>query len=309
MILLLESLHADAEALLERCESLMRAGDPNALQVASTNVHAILTRGRGRITDDLMGMFPDLRAIARAGAGLDNLDTAAAARRDIPVIFAPGMNGRTVAEHTMALMLDLVRRITPWAAACTAGRWDDRKNYQGGELAGMTLGVLGYGNIGRRVARFAREFEMNVVIARHPTTDRDSEFPVLQLDELLSAADIVTLHLPLTRETTGIIGRAQIERMKPESYIINTARGALIDPSALREAILEERIAGFAADVLDIEPPSSDDPLLKNPRVLLTPHVASLTAATYREICVFTAENVVAVIEGRAPAARSVFRG
>jgi phosphoglycerate dehydrogenase-like enzyme len=301
-------LHPEAESLLERCEPLARADEPNQPQAASAAVHAILTRGRGRITDAMMGSFPNLRAIARAGAGIDNLDTAAAARRNIRIIHAPGMNGRTVAEHTLALMLDLVRRITPWANACAEGRWEDRARYQGGELAGLTLGIIGYGSIGRRVARLASAFEMNVVIAERRGKSIACEFPTLPLDELLSVADVITLHLPLTTETKSIIGAEQIARMKPASCIVNTARGALIDQAALRSALLAERLAGFAADVLDIEPPAADDPLLRSPRVLLTPHAASLTSATYREICVFTAENVVAVLEGRAPAERSVFR-
>src|SRR5688572_3568803 len=300
MILLLESLHPEAEALLERCEPLVR--EP------SDAVRAIVTRGRGRITDELMGSLPGLRVIARAGAGLDNLDTAAAARRNIPVIFSPGMNGRTVAEHTLALMLNLVRRIMPWAIACASGRWEDRARYQGGELAGLTLGILGYGNIGQRVARLASGFEMNVVVLARSEAAKGCEYPTRPLHDLLAVSDVVTLHLPLTSVTTGILGAEEIARMKPSACIVNTARGALIDQAALREALLAGRLGGFAADVLDVEPPVADDPLLRSPGVLLTPHVASLTGRTYREICLFTAENVVAVLEGRTPADHSVFR-
>jgi len=307
MILLLESMHPDAEALLERCEPLLRASDPNGPQAHSDAVRAILTRGRGRITEIMMNGFPSLRAIARVGVGIDNLDTAAAARRNIPVIFSPGVNARTVAEHTLALMLNLVRRITPWVNACADGRWEDRARYQGGELGGLTLGILGFGSIGQRVARIANAFDMKVVVAARRGKSIESGYPILPLDELIGVADVVTLHLPLTNETKGILGEAQIARMKPTACIINTARGALIDQAALRVALLGDRLGGFAADVLDIEPPSADDPLLRSPRVLLTPHVASLTSATYREMCLFTAENVVAVLEGRAPAERSVF--
>jgi D-3-phosphoglycerate dehydrogenase len=309
MILLLESLHPEAETLLERCEPLVRAANPNEPQAPSAAIRAIVTRGRGCITDAMMGSFPALRAIARAGAGLDNLDTAAAALRKIPVIFAPSMNSRTVAEHTIALILDLVRRITPWANVSAHGGWEDRRNYQGGELAGLTLAVLGYGNIGKRVAQLASAFEMRVIVADRRGKAIECEYPMLPLEELLSAADVITLHLPLTKETTGILGVEQIARMKPSACVINTARGALIDQSALRAALLAGRLGGFAADVLDVEPPAADDPLLRSPRVLLTPHVASLTSTTYREMCLFTAENVVAVLEGRAPAEGSVFRG
>ena len=308
MILLLETLHPDAEALLERCEPVLRASDPNGPQTSSADVRAIITRGRGRITDALMSGFPQLRAIARAGAGLDNLDIAAAASRNIPVIFAPGINGRTVAEHTLALMLNLVRRVTPWANAAAQGRWEDRSRYQGDELAGLTLGILGYGNIGRHVARMANAFEMKVVVARRHGAAFECEYPTLPLDELLSVADVVSLHLPLTAETQDILGAAQLARLKKTACIINTARGALIDQTALRAALLADQLGGFAADVLHVEPPSSDDPLLHCPSALITPHVASMTSSTYREMCIYTAVNVVAVLEGRAPAAKSVFR-
>ncbi len=306
-ILLLESLHPEAEALLEHCEPVVRATDPNGRQEPSSAVRAILTRGRGRITDALMASFPSLRAIARAGAGLDNLDTTAAARRNVPVIFAPGMNGRTVAEHTLALMLDLVRRITPWANACAAGRWEDRGKYQGDELAGATLGIVGYGAIGRRVAKLATAFEMRVVVAARGSVI-DCEHEVLALDDLLRSSDFVTLHLPLSAETRGILDARRIGLLKRTAIVVNTARGALVDQDALRAALLDARIGGFAADVLDVEPPRADDPLLTSSRVLLTPHVASLTSATYREMCVYTARNVVAVLEGRAPEPRSVYR-
>jgi phosphoglycerate dehydrogenase-like enzyme len=308
MILLLESMHPEAEALLERCEPVVRATDPNGPQAPSPKVRAIMTRGRGRISEALMGSFPELCVIARAGAGLDNLDTAAAARRNIPVIFSPGMNGRTVAEHTLALMLGLVRRIKPWANAAAQGRWEDRSRYQGDELAGLTLGILGYGNIGKHVARLGNAFQMKVVVAQRKGTTFACEHPTLALDELLRIADVVSLHLPLTEETKGILGAAQIALLKKTAYIVNTARGALIDQAALREALLADRLGGFAADVLDVEPPQpSDDPLLQSSRALITPHVASLTSATYREMCLYTAENVIAVLEGRDPSAKSVF--
>jgi len=308
MILLLENMHPDAEALLERCEPLLRATDPNGTQAPSSDVRAILTRGRGFITKPLMDSFSNLRLIGRVGVGLDNLDTAEAARRNIPVIFAPGLNARTVAEHTLALMLDVVRRITPWVNASAEGRWEDRSRYQGAELAGLTLGIVGYGNIGKRVARLANAFEMNVVVAARQGRPIECEYPILPLDDMLAIADVISLHLPLTNETKGIIGRDQIARMKPTACIVNTARGAHIDQAALCEALLTNHLGGFAADVLDVEPPAADDPLLRSPRVFLTPHISALTSATYRQTCLFIAENVVAVLEGRAPLERSVFR-
>jgi D-3-phosphoglycerate dehydrogenase len=318
MILLLESLHADAETLLAAEGTLVRAAEPNAPPADLDGVRAILTRGRGRIPEALLARCPALRVIARAGAGLDNLDTAAAARRGIPVIFAPGANTNTVAEHTLALMLDLARGITRGARAVAAGRWEERAHYKGDELGGLTLGVVGFGSIGKRVAALATAFGMQVIVAQHTSAipqataqPRSGSAPPEPLRpalrELLALADIVTLHVPLTPATQGLLGAAELECMKPGALLINTARGALIDMSALRVSLASGHLGGFAADVLDVEPPAPDEPLLAHENVILTPHVASLTSATYRTLCVSTATNVVRVLRGEAPEPRSVF--
>jgi len=307
VILLLESLHPEAEELLARTAELVRASDPNQPPAELSQVRAILTRGRGRIPESLLARCPVLAVIARAGAGLDNLDTAAAARRGIPVVFAPGANTSTVAEHTLALMLDLARGITRSARAVAAGRWEERAHYRGNELRGLALGIIGLGSIGRRVAVLAEAFGMRVHVAAHPTLS--SSYATLPLLELLVTCDVVTLHVPLTPATRHLIGARELAAMKPGALLVNTARGALIDMSALRAALARGTPAGFAADVLDQEPPAPDDPLLAAENVLLTPHVASLTAATYRALCLSTAENVLHVLHGRAPDPRSVYRG
>lgn len=306
-ILLLESLHPEAEALISAEHTLLRAADPNAVAVELSGVRAILTRGRGRIDLGLLERCPDLRVIARAGAGLDNLDTAAAKQRGIAVIYAPGANTDTVAEHTLALILDLVRGISRCAGQVAAGRWEDRAHYAGNEVRGLSLGIVGFGSIGRRTAELAVAFGMRVLVAQHGERALPAEFVVLPLDEVLARVDVLSLHLPLTPETRGCIGARELGLMRASAYLINTARGALIDHAALREALAQGRLAGFAADVLDVEPPQATEALLRSPRVLLTPHVASLTAATYRAMCVQTASNVLALLRGEAAAARSVF--
>lgn len=312
MILLLESLHPDAEALLAEVAPLVRAAEPNAPPDDLAGVRAILTRGRGRIPEALLARCPALEVIARAGAGLDNLDTAAAARRGIPVVFAPGANTNTVAEHTLALILDLSRGISRTARAVAAGRWEERAHYRGDELGGRTLGIVGFGNIGRRVAHLAEAFGMRVLVAEHTARTADSGPATPErcsLHALLAMADVVTLHLPLTAATRGLIGAAELACMRPGALLVNTARGSLIDMPALRDALESGRLGGFAADVLDAEPPAADDPLLTRDDVVLTPHVASLTAATYRALCVSTASNVARILRGEAPEVRALFVG
>ncbi|MEZ6015908.1 MAG: NAD(P)-dependent oxidoreductase [Planctomycetota bacterium] len=317
MILLLESLHAAAEALLAAEAPLLRAEDPSGPPEDLADVRAIVTRGRGRITEALMARCPALAVIARAGAGLDNLDTAAAARRGVPVIFAPGANTNTVAEHTLALMLDLSRGVTRDARAVAAGRWEDRARYRGDELGGRTLGVIGFGSIGQRVATLASAFGMRVVVAEHAgATARarveadagEAAYTRLPLAALLAESDIVSLHVPLTPSTEHMLGAAELAQLRPGALLVNTARGALIDMPALRAALQSGALGGFAADVLDAEPPAANEPLLSLENVVLTPHVASLTAATYRALCVSTAANVARVLRGDAPEPRSVFR-
>lgn len=308
-ILLLESLHPEAEALLAGAGELVRAKDPNAPDCDFGAVRAILTRGRGRIPDALLARCPALRVVARAGVGLDNLDTAAAARRGIPVVFAPGGNSLTVAEHTLALVLDLVRGITRSANQVAAGRWEDRGSYAGNEIRGLVLGVLGFGAIGQRVAKLADAFGMRVVVLAHRDRSVPAPYEAASLSEVLRVADVVTLHLPLTPATKGLLGASELAAMKAGAFLVNTARGALIDGAALRAALAAGRLGGFAADVLEQEPPAPNDPLLRGGRVLLTPHVASLTALTYRAMCVDTARNVAAILSGESPDARSLFRG
>jgi phosphoglycerate dehydrogenase-like enzyme len=303
-IMLLERLHEDAEALLSAYEQTIVAAEDGAGQYDRGRVRAILTRGRGQVTDALMDSCPNLRVVARCGAGLDNIDLRAARSRGVEVVYAPGLTTTAVAEHTLLLMLAAARRLRPLANAVHQGNWAVRDGYTGLELAGRTLGVLGMGRIGRRVAELAQAIGMQVVgwsrSGRGP-------FTALALDDVLRTADVVSLHVALAPETRGLIGRRELELMRPGAILINTARGALIDQAALRDALAAGRLAGFAADVLDGEPPDPNDALLADDRVLITPHSAALTDRTYREICVRTAANVLAVLRGRAPEPESLF--
>ncbi|PJF47513.1 MAG: phosphoglycerate dehydrogenase [Chloroflexi bacterium] len=309
-ILLLETLHPDAEALLAQHDRVILAADEgHALQVAQQDgVAAILTRGKGRITRALMrACGTSLKAVSRAGAGLDTVDLGAAKELGVAVIFAPGLNAQTTAEHTVMLMMMAARKAAFLDAQVKAGCWSVRNGYEGVELNGKTLGVIGLGSIGARVAQIGQALGMQVIYWSRRT--RDARFAYRALDDLLREADVISLHIALSEETQGLIGARELALMKPGAILVNTARGALIDQRALTEALCVGRLGAFAADVLAQQPPSPDDPLLRCERVTLTPHVAGLTDRTYREVCLFCARNVLAVLRDEPPDPRSLYSG
>ncbi len=219
-----------------------------------------------------------LRAIGRAGVGTDNIDIASATRRGIAVMNTPGGNTVSAAEHTIALMCSLARNIHLGHASLMAGRWD-RKKLVGRELKGSTLGILGLGRIGQEVARRAIGMQMNV-IGFDPFLDPEQlsvpELTFQSFEEVIESADILTLHLPKTAETTGLIGSVELQTMRPSAFIINCARGGIVDEQALAAALEARTIAGAAIDVFTTEPPEGN-PLLEASHVLVTPHLGAST--------------------------------
>nr|WP_294871957.1 hydroxyacid dehydrogenase [uncultured Pedobacter sp.] len=306
-VLLLETIADDALTILQDHVNVYTGYDDASLKSALENqeIQAVITRGKGQINKALMEAIPALRVAARCGVGLDNVDVQEATARNIMVINAPGSNAATIAEHTLSLMLMLIRNMYESVAQVKQDNWNWRNQYAGDELNGKTLGILGMGNIGKRVAKLGEAFGMNVLYwGRSP---QDLPYSCLSLNEVLQQSDVVSLHLPFTKETGTIIGEEQLSLMKPNSLLINTARGALIDHEALLRALNEQRISGFAADVLPEEPPVPGFPILHHSRALVTPHSGSLTASTYRQMCVLTVKNVVAVLTGEKPDTKSVF--
>ena len=235
-------------------------------------------RSATTVDADLIAAAPKLRVIARAGSGVDNVDLAAASQRGILVLNAPGANSISVAEHACALMLTLARSIARADAQMKAGRWD-KKSLPGAELRGKTLGVVGLGRIGREVVRRARAFEMRV-IAHDPYISsqlaEDLDVQLVSMDELCEQADFITLHLPSSAGTRGLLDKERLARCKPGVRIINTARGTLVDEAALAEAITSGHVAGAALDVFENEPPP-DTALTGLPQVVATPHIAAST--------------------------------
>ena len=252
---------------------------PAELRADLSDADALIIRSATTVTAELIAGAPRLRVVARAGTGVDNVDIAAASDRGIVVLNAPGANSVSVAEHVFALMLASARSVALADAQMKAGRWC-KKSLRGAELRGKTLGVVGLGRIGREVVRRALAFDMAVVahdpfIAAQIADDLGIE--LIALHALVERADFITLHLPSTAATRGLIDRALLARCRPGARIVNTARGDLVDEEALAEALAEGRLGGAALDVFGREPPP-DTSLTGSPLVVATPHIAGATA-------------------------------
>jgi D-3-phosphoglycerate dehydrogenase len=307
-ILMLESVHEDAQAMLEAAAEPVRASalDPAAVMRELDGYEAIITRGTGRIPAEVLEAGAGtLRCVARCGVGLDNIDVAAATRLGIPVVNAPGSTTQSVAEHAIMLMFALSRQLGRVDRAVKAGNWRVRDGYRGWELLGKTLGIVGLGNIGRRTAEMAQTLGMSVVT--WSPNSRDERFRSIALPDLLATADIVSLHLALMPGTRGLIDREALRSMKPGAMLINTARGALVDEMALAELLASGHLGGAGLDVLTEEPPPDDHPLPGLEKVLITPHNAGLTDTAYRRMCVETVEQVLLILHGKPHNPANVF--
>ena len=249
-----------------------------------------------------IGLLPDLRYIGVLATGVNVVDTDAAAERGIPVTNVPGYGTASVAQHTFALLLELTQRTGHHAAGVRDGRWGSQPDFCYWdfpliELAGRTLGIVGYGSIGRSVAAIGRAFGMNIIAAaRTPRSDDGVRF--VDMEELFATSDVVTLHCPLTPETKGLIDAARIARMKPTAFLINTGRGPLVVEQDLADALDAGRIAGAALDVLSVEPPPRDNPLLTAKNCLITPHLAWATHEARSRLMDTVLANIRAFLGG-----------
>ena len=241
-------------------------------------IDAWVVRGATKVTRRLLEGAPRLRWVARAGAGLDNIDTAAASERGIGVLNVPGANAVAVAELVFGLLLALLRQIPAADAATRRGEWE-KGRFQGRELRGKTLGIVGLGKIGAAVARRARAFEMECIGFDPIVSAADARAMGVEpvtFDDLFPRAEVLTLHAPMLPATKGMVGAAQIARMPRGAVLVNAARGGLVDEAALVEALRSGALAGAALDVYAEEPPK-ESPLLSLPNVVLTPHIGAAT--------------------------------
>jgi D-3-phosphoglycerate dehydrogenase / 2-oxoglutarate reductase len=265
---------------------------------------ALVVRSQTRVDAELLAAAaPRLSVVGVASVGTDRVDITAATRAGVMVVNAPTGNTIAAAEHTMALMLSLLRHIPIADASVRRGEWE-RAKFIGAELRHRTLGIIGLGKIGKAVSRRAAAFEMRV-ITHDPflTAEQADEnaAKMVGLPELLNRADVITVHVPLTAETHGLIGEAQIGAMKPGAVLLNVARGGLVDEAALAQALRDGRLAGAAVDVYSTEPMAADNPLRDAPNMILTPHLGASTSEAQGRVGVEMAEQLVMALSGVTP--------
>ena len=260
-----------------------------------------IVRADARVDQALLRRAPRLRVIARTGVGVDLVDVPAATARGIAVVVTPGAGAAAVAEGAIGMALHLVKRFGPLTALVREGRWAQRATVPVGDLDGATLGVVGYGRIGRRTAALGEAFGMRV-LAYDPVSESPGDVRCADLGELAARSDVITLHLPLTEPTRHLVDDAFLAWVKPGAILVNCSRGALIDADAVWRALTSGRLSGVGLDVFDPEPPGPH-PLFSHPDVVLTPHLMGLsqraTAATFAA----AARGVLDVLSGREPQA------
>lgn len=271
------------------------------LKTLLADAHALIVRNKTQVDRDLVASAPKLKVVGRLGVGLDNIDLAACEARGVKVIPATGANAQAVAEYVVAVAMLLLRGAYASTQAVAAGAWPRTKLSNGREIAGKVLGIVGFGGIGRLTGRLARALGMSVLAfdAQIPADDASwaaEHTQFADLDSLLRAADVVTLHVPLTSHTRNVIDTARLAQMKPGAILINTARGGVVDEAALAGALRSGHLGGAALDVFDREPLAAGSPLADCPNLLLTPHVAGVTAESNVRVSTLIAKKVAAAL-------------
>ena len=271
----------------------------------ASECHGMLMESYDTMDGEVFRTAGPLGVVSNRAVGTDNLDIPEATARGILLGNTPGVLQQSCADMAFALMLDVARRVAYSDREVRAGRWTmlDQTPYLGTDVHGKTLGIVGLGGIGEAVARRAQGFDMDVVYFSRTRKPELEQLLGLRwaagLPELLGQSDFVSLHMPLTDDTRGLIGGAELGLMKTDAFLINTSRGATVDPRALYDALSSGEIAGAALDVTDPEPIPADDPLLSLPNVVITAHIASASTATFRTMALMAAQNIIAALNGQ----------
>ncbi len=304
-VFLTEAIHADAVAMLEQHGQVVQGTtkDPEGIVVQAQGCDAILVRS-AVITAAMMQQLPGLKAVAKHGIGVDNIDVQGATAQGILVLNAPFSNVNAVAEHALAMILDISKNMTLLDKVTRAGGFAKRTQYVNVEVSGKTVGLVGFGKIAKLLAKKLGCMDVNI-IACDPVADpkeaKDLNVTLTTFDEVLAQSDFVSLHTPLLPETQHMMNKQSLSQMKPSAFLINVARGPLVDEAALLKALTTGVIAGAALDVFDPEPPLADNPLFALDNVLFSPHNAALTDNALLAMAMDSATGIVDYLEGRNP--------
>lgn len=305
-VLLFEPIHPKGTNFLEEsCQVVYPESlEEDQLIRQVGDVEGILIRADGNVSRRLMESAPLLKVVGRHGVGVDNIDLKAARERGITVVYTPTANAQSVAEHFLGLALMLAKKLKPADASLREGNWEARYELSVTELFGKTLGVLGFGRIGKQTARVCRQsFDMSVLyydIANFPEAEEELGAKKVPLEQLFTEGDFISINLPLVPQTKGLIGADLLRLMKPTAYLINMARGALWIEADIAAALKDQRIAGVGSDVFEEEPPSIDNPLFDLENFIGTPHMAAHTEEALSRMSM-VAGDIVKVLEGQAP--------
>ncbi len=306
-VLLFEDIHEEGKNLLGEQADVVLAErlDEAYLLERVREIDAIVVRGNTRVTRKLIEGAPKLKVVGRHGVGVENIDLEAAAEKGIWVVNTPEANDLSVAEHFFGLALMLSKKLPEGNLALREGRWPSRHECIGNELHGKTLGIIGFGRIGKAVGRIGSGgFDMRILYhdtLRYEETEKDLKARKVTMEEALSLSDYVSIHLPETPETRGLIGEREFRLMKPTAFIFNMARGPLWDERALYRVLKERRIAGAASDVFEVEPVTKGHPLLQLDNFIGTPHTGARTEEALKRMS-RVALDILRVFDGKEPA-------
>lgn len=305
LLILNDEIHPDGMALLSAHLRVLVDQSLGAARGEIEDADALLVRSTGEVRRDLIDRASRLRVIGRYGAGVDNIDVKACSEREIPVVYAPGVNAKSVAEMAIGQAITLRRNSFAQDAAVRRGDWSGRDRLAGDDIRGSTIGLIGLGLIGLETARIARfGFLMDVLYfdqVQNPAAEKELDATFVGLDDLLARSDMVSIHVPYTAATHHLIGERELGLMKRSALLLNFARGGIIDETALATALKSGVIAGAALDVFMKEPPAIDSQLFSAPNTLFSMHTAGISAGASRDISMSVANDLLAVLSGRSP--------
>ncbi|HEX6791575.1 MAG TPA: hydroxyacid dehydrogenase [Candidatus Krumholzibacteria bacterium] len=315
-VLLTDAINPEAARVLEAFGDIetLSIGTPSNSELIQIipDFEAVIVRSPTKITDPVLDHAKRLKFIGRAGVGVDNIDIEAATKRGIVVLNSPRSNTISTAEHTLAMMLALAREIPRAHRTVTSGKWE-RDTFRGVELSGKVLGIIGLGRVGREVATRAVAFGMDVIAYDPLVNPADAWVAgtrMVNYEELILESDWITVHVPLDTATQGMIGATEIAAMKTGVFLVNVARGGIIEENALADALDGGKVSGAALDVFEKEPPGPEHRLYRHPRVVLTPHLGGQTVDAQRRVATDVAESIgIALTSGEIRDAVNVVVG